>query len=478
MNEIIGRQKEIEKFSNFYHSKKAEFIAVYGRRRIGKTFIVRQLYQNEWCFYHTGLSPMESEQNTGSMKERQLLNFASSLRQFGSNYENVPATWMEAFDQLIDLLRRYRKRKRCVVFIDELPWMDTDRSGFMSAFEHFWNGWASAQPNIMLIVCGSATSWMEDKLINNKGGLYGRITGEIHLAPFTLEECNLYYASRGIKMDYYDQVQCYMIMGGVPFYMDYLQKSNSLAQNIDQIFFDSHAPLRNEFERLFTSLFVNPDTYIKVVKLLAARREGFLRSEIATLANIPYGGGLTKILTILRVNDFIVDYIPYGRSQRERRYRLTDSFCLFYLHFMEKKKQYPTFWQDNLLSPSLNAWRGFSFETVCFCHINKIKEALGITGVHCEIAPCRLKSDNGNHQIDLVIDRADRVVNLCEIKYANSEYVITKKYDMELRSRTQAFMDAYGSRKTVHLTMITTYGLSKNEYTGHIQKSLTIDAFF
>lgn len=476
---IIGRQSVIKRLEQVYLSGKSELVAIFGRRRVGKTFLIRELYQEEWCFYHTGLSPIETENGKFTTLGLQLQGFASSLRQFGATIEKTPDNWLEAFDMLTGLLKMHIRKKRCVVFIDELPWMDTERSGFMTAFEHFWNGWASAQKNIMLIVCGSATSWMEDRLINNKGGLYDRVTCEIHLEPFKLSECEEYYRRKGIVMDRYDQLQCHMIMGGIPFYMDGLQKGNSLAQNIDILFFDKHAQLRNEFERLFASLFTNHEDCIKVVRLLAERREGFTRKEIAEKTGIPYGGGLTKLLQSLKASDFITDYTPYNRSTRQQCYKLVDNFCLFYLKFIENVKNLsPTFWQDNLLSPKLNAWRGFAFENICFEHSDKIKAALGISGVHTEIAPWRSRESSPAHQIDMVIDRADRIVNICEMKYSNAEYTITKAYDQELREKVQAFIEETHSRKTPHLTMVTTYGLKSNEYSNRIQRSLKLDCLF
>lgn len=476
---IIGRQDIIDKFSQIYRSKKAEFIAVYGRRRVGKTFLVRQLYQNEWCFYHTGLSPIDTAASSTSALSLQLKSFGLSLKRFGSTITQDPTNWLDAFEQLATLLKRHRRKKRCVVFLDELPWMDTERSGFIPAFEHFWNGWASAQPNIMLITCGSATSWMEDKLINNKGGLYDRVTAEIHMAPFTLAECEDYYRYRNIVMNRYDQLQCYMVMGGIPFYMDYLQQGKSLAQNIDATLFSKNAPLREEFERLFASLFTNPEDYELVVRLLATRREGFSRKEIAQQTKLSYGGGLTKILSTLKASDLITDYTLYNGSSRDKRYRLIDSFCLFHLKFIDKKKNLSsTYWQDNLLSPKLNAWRGFSFESVCFCHLGQIKTALGIAGVHTEISPWRSKRETENHQIDLVIDRDDRIINLCELKFSTLPYTITQAYDRELLAKAQTFIEETKTRETIHLTMLTTYGLKMNEYAGHIQRALTADILF
>lgn len=478
MNAIVGRKKEQQELERLYQSGKSEFVVVYGRRRVGKTFLIREFFGDDLSFYHTGLSPLELEGN--KLQEKQLQSFAFSLKRYGAELDHLPTDWFEAFEILILLLERKGKERRLVVFIDEMPWMDTPRSGFITAFEHFWNGWAAGQSHLMLIVCGSATSWISDKLIQNKGGLYGRTTYEIHLSPFTLGECEEYFKKENIVMDRYDQLQSYMIMGGIPYYLSYLNKGYSLAQNIDILFFQKDGKLRQEFYRLYASLFTDPENYIKVVKLLGQRREGYTRVEIAEMTKIPYGGGLTQILKSLEVSDFITSYIYYRRSRRDTYYKLTDLYTLFYLYFLDKKNNVnPNFWQNNLLSPSLNAWRGFSFEEVCFVHSQKIKQALGIASVHTEISPWKSYGmETGNAQIDMVIDRADRVINVCEMKFSTDDFRIDKNYDAELRRKIDVFVNETRCKKSLHTTLVTTYGLLKNEYSGRIQNVVTMDALF
>lgn len=478
MTNIIGRKKEQEELNRLYHSGKAEFVVVYGRRRVGKTFLIREFFDSKLDFHHTGLSPLELEGS--KLQEKQLQSFYFSLKRFGADVDRQPTDWLEAFEMLITLLEKKGKNKRLVLFIDEMPWMDTPRSGFITAFEHFWNGWAAGQSHLMLIVCGSATSWISDKLIQNKGGLYGRTTYEIHLSPFTLGECEEYFKHEHIVMDRYDLLQCYMIIGGIPYYLSYMQKGCSLAQNIDRLFFQKDGKLRQEFHRLYASLFSDPETYIKVIKFLGQKREGYTRAEIAQHTGVPYGGGLTKILKSLEVSDFITSYIYYGHSSRDVHYKLTDFYTLFYLRFIDRKDiTNPRFWQDNQLSPSLNAWRGFSFEEVCFVHQDKIKQALGIASVHTEISPWRSSSEAAEQtQIDMLIDRADRIVNVCEMKFTTSDFVIDRKCDAELRRKLDIFASETRCRKPLHPTLVTTYGLTQNEYSGRIQRVVTMDDLF
>lgn len=476
---IIGRKLEIKELQELYHSDKPVFAVVYGRRRVGKTFLVREMFGDKLSFYHTGLSPFELENER--LKERQLENFHTSLVRYGSRRSRAPKDWFEAFDRLIELLEKKdpQKKQRQVVFIDELPWMDTSRSDFITALEHFWNGWGAGQDNLMLIVCGSATSWISDKLLNNKGGLFNRTTDEIKLRPFTLGECEEYYKANGIVMSRYDQLQFYMATGGIPYYLSMLQRGKSLAQNIDRLFFEPNAKLYAEFDRLYSSLFSNADDCKKIVRLLAKKRQGFTRKEIGEITKLPLGGGLSNTLKALEVSDFIIAYTKFARSKREVYYRLSDFYTKFYISFIDgNKTSNPHFWQDNLLSPELTAWRGFSFEALCFSHLMQIKQALGISGVQTETYPWKSKAEKDGAQIDMVIDRADKIINICEMKFSDDDFVVTAAYDKSLRNKISTFKDETKTRKALHLTIVTTYGLKFNEYSGRVQNLVTMDDLF
>ena len=475
--EIIGRIQETKELQALYQAKKPVFAVVYGRRRVGKTFLVRELFDGKLAFYHTGLSPYEL--NGQKLKEKQLSNFYSSLVRYGSKQETVPADWLEAFNALIALLEEKGKQERQVVFIDELPWMDTPRSGFITALEHFWNGWGAGRENLMLIVCGSATSWISDKLLNNKGGLFDRTTDEIRLRPFTLGECEKYYKANDIVMSKYDQVQCYMATGGIPYYISMLQKGKSLAQNIDHLFFAPTAKLALEFDRLYSSLFTNAEDCKKIVRQLAKKRQGFTRKEIQEATRLSDGGGLSATLKALEVSDFISSYVKHGYPRRETYYRLTDFYSKFYLSFIDgKKTTNPRYWQDNLLTPELTAWRGFTFESLCFYHLPQIKQALGISGVQTEVSPWKSRKEKDGAQIDMVIDRADRVINICEMKFCEDDFSINASYDKTLRNKLSTFVEETKCKSTLHLTVVTTYGLKFNEYSGRVQSVVTMEELF
>lgn len=478
MCDIIGRKKEIEELKRYYHSGRAEFVAVYGRRRVGKTFLVNEVFRDDMVFHHTGLSPYDRHRKV-SLKD-QLQNFYFSLLRYGMEDIAQPKSWMEAFFLLEQFLETSDNGSRQVVFIDELPWMDSARSGFLTALEAFWNGWGNMRHNLLLVVCGSATSWMLDNLINNKGGLYGRLTGEIKLAPFTLKECEDFYQSRGIKMSRYNVAQAYMVMGGIPFYMNFFNPAYSLAQNIDALFFARRAKLGDEFDRLFNSIFDNAEDCMKIIQLLGTRHAGFTRKEIIEKTGLTSNGDFTKMLKALIGSDFIIKYIPFGASLREEHYKLIDPFCWFWLHFkLGKQIKQEDYWQRHLTESDIASWRGIAFEEVCLLHISQIKNALHIGGVASQESSYIVKGDGEQDgmQIDLLIERADDVTNICEMKFYKSPFAVTKQYAQVLSHRLQA-MEKKCPSQTFHLTYIGCTELVKNEYSDVFTSKVLLDDLF
>ena len=478
---MIGRKKEIEILNKLYDSKKSQFVAIYGRRRVGKTYLVNEVFEGRITFHHAGLSPIEynEEVSDGPLKQ-QLKHFYNSLIFQGMKKSKCPDNWMDAFLMLELFLQSKDDGSRQLIFIDELPWLDTPKSGFITAFEGFWNTWACSRKNVMLIVCGSATSWMTDKLINNHGGLYNRLTCELKLSPFTLGECEQYFQSENIRLSRYDIVQSYMITGGIPYYLSYYQSGLSLAQNIDLLFFEKNSPLHDEFKRLFCAIFNNSEMMISLVRAIGSKHYGCTRSELADVAGIATGGTLTSALSALIASDFIIKYVPFGCSKREEHYKLTDSFCNFYLRFVENKDRLSNdFWLSNIESQNIVTWRGIAFENVCFNHIEQIKKALGINGVSTtQSAWSKRKGDESGTQIDMLIERKDNIVNMCEIKFYGTEFTVDKNCDKILRNRMTLLSEEIPSKMAIHSTLITTYGLKYNEYSGAFVKVIDMDALF
>lgn len=364
-------------------------------------------------------------------------------------------------------------------FLDELPWMDTAQSGFISALEHFWNSWASARKDIVLIVCGSAAGWMISNLINSRGGLHNRVTHRIRLQPFTLHECELFFKSRQAVYDRYQIMLLYMVMGGIPFYLEQVGVSESAAQNINRLCFQQDGTLRDEFDNLYRSLFNKAEKHIAVIELLSKKAKGLTRQEIIDGAKFSTGGSVTRILYELGESNFIRKYAPYGNKEKNSLYQLTDCYSLFYLKWIKNSSVLDeNTWINQLDSPAQRAWSGYAFEQACLAHINQIKKALGISGVQTVTSSWISNNSKQGAQIDLVIDRRDQVINICEMKFSINDYTIDKKYAAELKNKLTAFREETKTKKALFLTLITSFGLTKNTYTSLVQNELTMDVLF
>ena len=469
---MTGRKEEQRLLRELASSGESEFVVIYGRRRVGKTYLVRETFNNEFFFSYTGIANINARQ--------QRAEFAKSLREYSRSPQEsdhiVPASWFDAFDTLRRLIAEENPKKRLLIFIDEMPWMDNKKSDFVPAFESFWNGWASSRKNVMLIVCGSATSWITNKIFRNKGGHYNRTTRQIALKPFTLTECKEYYNSRDIVMNTQDIIESYMIFGGIPYYMRMLEKRLSLSVNVDRICFKQNAPLRHEFDRPMHALFNSPAKHMQVLEVLHTKKQGLTRETIASLIDFGNGGNLTRILLELEECGFIRRYKPYGKKKSGGLYHLTDSFVAFHLTYIRNTDS-ENYWSTFTDNAGHRSWSGYAFEQVCLSHIDQIKKALGISGVHADISSWKSRSIEKGAQIDLIIDRADRVINLCEIKFAKGPFEISRSEDMSLRGKIEAFRNETKTRKALHLTMITTYGVKPGKYASIVQSEVNMDQF-
>lgn len=470
--QIIGREQEMSLLQTCYDSDRAELVAVYGRRRVGKTFLIKNYFGSKFDFYVTGIYD-------GTKKE-QLTFFNRQLCEYSSVPYPQVDNWFDAFDQLKHYVKTIKK-DRVVIFIDELPWLDTPRSRFVKAFELFWNSWASDCPQLKLIVCGSATTWMMSHLLGSKGGLHNRVTRRIKLFPFTLYETEKFLEKQGIEWNRYQIAEAYMILGGTPYYLQMLQKGYSLSQNIDYLFFSANAELRDEYTFLFRSLFNDSSIYRSTVELLGKKAKGMTRAEMMTALRQPEGGNFSQVLENLCNCDFIRKYSAFGKKERDSMYQLTDLFTLFYLRFVKNSSgRDEHLWTNMIDSPERRAWSGYSFEQLCLHHIPQIKVRLGINGIQSDVCSWNTSAteDHDGGQIDLVIDRRDQIVNLCEMKYSSDKFEIRKKYDEEMRARRELFRMTTGTRKALHLTMVTTYGLKQNAYSGMVQSEILLDDLF
>jgi uncharacterized protein len=472
-NFFIGREVEVKRLQDLASLTQSDLVTILGRRRVGKTYLIKNTFNGDFTFHITGIKD--------AVKEEMLRIFIEKIQEMmGIEYSlAIPDNWIDAFSLLKRSLKQKRGSKKNILFIDEFPWLDGHKSGFLRAFEYFWNDWAVDQ-NILVIICGSSTSWMTENVLNNKAGLHNRITSYVHLSPFTLNETEKFLHKKNIKLPRYEIVQLYMAMGGIPYYLNEVQKGLSSIQNIDFIFFSARSSLKNEFHNLYRALFDHYEKYELLVQTLSKKQKGLTRQEIIAATKFTNGGGLTRMLTELEECSFIKTYLPFGKEKKETLYRLVDEYTLFYFQF-NPQKNIETSFISLSQSPKFKAWAGYAFESLCMKHIAEIKRALSIAGIFSTESSFYSKGTTAaeGFQLDLLIDRNDNAINICEMKYYAAAYELTKKEAEKIRIKRELFRAKTKTKKHLIHTLISTYGLKENEHSiGIIDNNLDINALF
>ncbi len=468
--DIIGRKDEIKRLEKLCKSKKSEFITIYGRRRVGKTFLVTSFFENQLTFFASGIIDGD--------KDDQMSSFYNSLKKYGCE-KPKPTSWYDAFDMLAEIVENQGNTDKKIIFLDEIPCFDTPRMDFVKALGYFWNSFVALRKDILLIVCGSATSWIVSNIIDNHGGLHNRTTGEIYLRQFTLGETEKYLKNNKFHWNRKTIAEAYMIFGGIPYYLSLLDNTETLAANIDRLYFSKNGELRREYQQLYNSLFKNPAPYIKIIEKLAKTKSGLSKTEISKATELTRNGDLSKMLDNLQYSDVIRCF--YGKSRgkikkRDAYYQVTDLFTLFHLTFADKPTN-STFWQDRATTTQTSNWYGLAFERLCLCHIPQIRKALGLNRVAVEYYSWRSTGTPGA-QIDMIIERADELIHICEIKFSNAEYTISKQDDLDMRNRIEVFKRESGTNCGLIPTWITSYGLKSNAYSEEVQYQATLDDLF
>ena len=470
---LIGRKYEIKLLNEALTSHDAEFVALYGRRRVGKTYLIRQYLapRADVYFEVTG----QKDQSTA----RQLHNFKNELERVF--YHGVPLPHLQSWNQALDLLasaisnQLSQKRQRIVLFLDELPWLSTRKSGLLSAIDYVWNTRLSRIPSLCLIVCGSAASWMLEKLIQAKGGLHNRTTKRIRLDPFSLAEASEFLKTRRVRSAKSQTLELYMALGGIPYYLKLARPGYSAAQNIAQICFEQSGGLVDEFPLVFRSLFSNSEVHERIVRTLARRAMGILRDELIKDSGLPSGGTLAKRLRELEEAGFIAHLPPYRNKTKQTIYRLIDEYAWFYLKWIQRAPRGvlatgdSSYWLSRRQGPSYHAWSGYAFEAICYKHSLQIQRALGIQTIASEVAtwkhiPKTASSQNQGAQIDLLFDRADGIISLCELKYSGESFVLTKRHANELKRKMEIFQRVTKTHKQLEWVLVTTHGLKPNHW--------------
>jgi len=469
---VVGRLREQTELKRFFNSGKPEFIAVTGRRRVGKTFLIKEMFSDSIIFHFSG--------STGKniTNKYQLSLFDDALIGYGCEVKTASNRWADAFNKLKQMIA-VKSDRRQVVFIDELPWLDSPKSDFLPALDYFWNTFASSRSDIMLIICGSSASWIVKNLFENKGGLHNRITGRIQLSPFSLAESEEFFAEAGVRMNRYQIAEALMVFGGIPYYLNMFIKNYGPTQNVDRMLFSENAPLRNEFNEVYHSLFRAADRHMEIVNVLSKTKAGLTRDEVISESGIPGGGNLTRSLNELEQCGFIEKYTYFTKSKNGSYYRLIDPFTLFWLSYVKNNNSKDeNFWTNLIDDGGRRAWSGHAFEMLCLRHLYQIKQKLGIIGISTEVFTWRSKNTKPGAQIDLLITRKDGVINLCEVKYSMHPITLSAADDENLHNKRTVFLAETGTRKAVHITLVTTYGLTEKGHNASVQSEITLDDLY
>jgi len=473
---MIGRKQEVKKLESALSANKSSFIAVTGRRRVGKTFLIDSILREHYCFSLTGIQNAD--------KASQLFNFSVKLSEYMESENPVQFNdWQKAFSQLRTYLKTLSTKKKQVIFIDELPWVSTARSGFIQLLAHLWNDYLSKEKHFILVICGSATSWISQKIINDKGGLHNRVSEIIHLKPFTLHETKLFLESQKLRFTDQQIAKIYMALGGIPFYLEQIKKGESFAVAIERICFSTTGILKNEYSNLYESLFSNANVHLSIVQVLAEAPSGLSYNEIMKKLKQPSSGSYTRAIDELLVSDFILQVSSFNKKKKGITYRLMDEYSIFYHRFIKNNQKYiPGIWMQLSGTQAYKSWAGYAFEDLCYKHIKGIKKALGIESVFTRISSLSVfnNEEQEGFQIDLIIDRKDSTINLCEIKFYDSVYTITKNVYTHLQHRKTLFQEYTDTKKQVFTTMITSHGIKDNAYASEAVDSKVVlkDLFF
>lgn len=475
LDKMIGRRDEVKELGLLMTAREAEFLAITGRRRVGKTYLINEFFKDSICFQFTGLQDGEVGQ--------QLANFTVKLLEYDEEAKGtVPENWIWAFAELKKYLKKLPSDRKQVIFIDELPWIGTSSSNFVQVLAHFWNDFLSKHSHYILIICGSATSWIVNNILGDPGGMHNRVTKHLHLRPFTLAETKAFLELEGHRLNNIEIAKIYMALGGIPYYLKNLKVGDNFATGMDDLAFKRSGSLSREYENLYAALFKNAEVHEAVVANLAKYRQGMSREELATAINISSGSRFKRIMDELIESDFVAADFPFGAKRKGKLYRLVDEFSIFYHRFIQPMQTYtPNYWQLQSSLPKFKIWTGFAFENMCRKHVGQIKEVLRIGAVYAPVSTLRIPAseEESGCQIDLILDRNDNTVNLCEMKFHNDEFVISKEYHQKLLHKKRRFEVHTKTKKQVFITMVTNHPVKRNKwFHGTVDSVVLLDDLF
>lgn len=477
---ILARRNEISILDEFLKSDKAEFLAIYGRRRVGKTFLIKSHFQEQNCIFFsvTGI-----EKGTFLQQREVCCKQISNTFYDGIPIE-TPKAWLKVFELLHTAITRIAKNKKVVIFFDEFPWLAKPRTNLLQALEYFWNQYWSIDKRVKLIVCGSLSSWIIRNIINNTGGLYNRVTYRLKLEPLNLYETKTFLDAKGIKLANSQILSIYMVMGGIPLYLDQIKKGMSANQVVDRVCFSKNGLLVDEQKELFKSLFSNSEIYYNLTKEIAKYRYGIAKNMISKNLGIAQGGRLEERLRELEEAGFIISFLPYGHNEKGKYYRVVDEYTMFYFKWIEPQLNSISgftkangYWLEQSKSSSFKAWCGYAFESVCYRHIAQIRRKLNLMPSALpygwKFVP-KQKSDDNGAQIDLLFDRNDNAITICEIKCTEEPFVIDKQYAEKLNKKIAIFEEKTKTNKQIFLALISVNSVKSTIYSEEMLSGLVV----
>ena len=476
---MIGRKKEIKLLNEICDLEESSLVAIYGRRRIGKTYLVNHMFKKyrQDCLFFEFTGAYDGD------KRGQIDNFIDQVYEwFYVEPSFEIKSWSDAFRFLKRTIDKEIKKRdsneKVIVFLDEVPWIDrSNKGGFLSALGYFWNTWCEPRENVVLILCGSNSSWIRDKILKNaRGSLYQRVTHQISMYPFDLKETKAYLLEqKGFMIDNKTVTDIYMIFGGVAKYLSFLNPNESSAENIDRVFFSIHGSMYREYDELFSSLFADKSDYYKsVIELLCTRRSGFSLSDISKAFNEKLGGKLRLAIAELEECGFIKGLSKYGNSVRGVNYMIVDPYILFHHKWIKgfSRNDIATlpnnYWLHKSSSQSYAVWSGYAFEIVVMVNIRLYLNAIGRLGFFSGVYHWQhmaKSEDEQGAQIDMVVNYGNNIFDILECKYYNSEYVISKEYAKNIKNKLSMFKKygLYSKQKSeLRLVFLTSYGVKMN----------------
>lgn len=472
--EMVGRVQERRCLDRCDGSDKSELVCVYGRRRVGKTFLVEQTLGPFFAFHVVG--------SKDAATSSQLREFGLELTDRGDPNPNPPADWREAFNRLYKVITAPDAPRsphgKAVVFIDEFPWFAKQRSDFLSAFSTFWNRRSTTGQKLLVVICGSATSWVIEHVLESAGDMAARVTESIFLKPFALAETKEYFDSRGFGWDERSLIETQMVFGGLPYFFSLMSPHQSLAQSIDRLCLRPRAQLRDETMILLESTMRRSRLYVELFALLAQHRYGVPKAEAMRLLGHSTNQFIKATAEAVKCG-YVHEYKNLSKPQNPKYLMLVDPFILFHYRLIEPAHgDSPRSWADFVADQErYTAWRGNAFEIVCLQHVRQLKSALGIGGVLTKEYPWASARKAGGAQVDLVIERADRIVNLCEMKFTDAPYELTSAVEQELVRKREVFREETGTRLALKTVLVSAQGTA-GYHDSQIAQIITADDLF